>query len=198
MIYTESAEMLKSDVRKELLGKLRGQDPSSREERSLRIQQNLISSRKFAESSTIMSYVSLYSEVDTGLLNRTVLEKGKRLVVPSIDKGNHVIVASELKSMDDLVMGPYGIHVPKVPLEVSLGEIDLVIVPGVAFDRKNMRLGRGKGYYDRFLARPELSLTKTVGFAFHFQVLDNLPSDPHDKPVSRVITDRSPADQRIF
>jgi 5-formyltetrahydrofolate cyclo-ligase len=136
--------------------------------------------------------------VDTGFLNRTVLEKGKRLVVPFIDTGNHVIMASELKSIDDLVMGPYGIHVPRVPLKVSLGEIDLIIVPGVAFDKKNMRLGRGKGYYDRFLAKPELSLAETVGLAFQFQVVDNLPSDPHDKPVSRVMTDRSPVDQRIF
>lgn len=187
--HSVNTKLLKANVRKELLTKLRGQAPSLRQERSLKIQDDLVSSGVFGASSTVMSYCSLYSEVDTGRVNAAVLGMGKRLVVPFIDKKNHVIIASRLESIDDLVEGPYGIHVPEEPLEVSLKEIDVVIVPGVAFSRDNMRLGRGKGYYDRFLARPELSSKKTIGLAFGFQIMDDLPFDPHDRPVSMVITD---------
>jgi 5-formyltetrahydrofolate cyclo-ligase len=66
--------------------------------------------------------------------------------------------------------------------EVPLEDIDLIIVPGIAFDKKNVRLGRGHGYYDRFLcALP--NKTRTVGLAFDFQVVEHLPQDSHDIPV---------------
>ena len=68
-------------------------------------------------------------------------------------------------------------------------EIDLIVVPAIAYDKANMRLGRGKGYYDNFLGAEELRSTPAIGLAFHFQVVDLLPSDSHDIPVSRVITD---------
>ena len=80
------------------------------------------------------------------------------------------------------IFQPRAGHVREVPLE----DIDLVIVPGVAFDKYNMRLGRGHGYYDRFLSSlPDR--TKTIGLAFDFQVVENLPKDSHDIPVSRTI-----------
>jgi len=181
---------LKDTVRKEILGKLRGLAPETRDQRSRRIQEKLISSEEFRSSSTIMTYVSLRTEVDTDHLNEKALEVGKRVVVPFFDLEEHRIIVSELESMDDLVEGPYGIRVPaNGPQRVSLEEIDIIVVPAIAYDKNNMRLGRGKGYYDRFLAEPGLSTSKTVGLAFQFQVLDSLPSDTHDRPVSWVITD---------
>ncbi|MCK4852018.1 MAG: 5-formyltetrahydrofolate cyclo-ligase [Candidatus Omnitrophica bacterium] len=187
---SDNIALLKDKIRKEIIGELRGQAPLLRSERSRRIQEKLISSEEFRSGRTIMTYVSLVAEVDTGLLNKRSLEMGKRVVVPFIDTENQTIIASELTSIDDLVNGPYGIKVPRngsrnMPLE----EIDLIVVPAIAYDKNNMRLGRGKGYYDRFLVRPELSSAKTVGLAFHFQVVDLLPADPDDIPVSRVITD---------
>jgi len=186
----DDIRLSKNNIRKELIEQLKGQAPSLRGERSRRIQEKLLSSDKFRSSKTVMTYISLPTEVETGEFNKRSLEMGKRMVVPFIDTKDRVIIASELESIDDLVKGPYGIYVPRNgPRKVSLKEIDLIVVPGIAYDKNNMRLGRGKGYYDRFLARHELSSTKTVGLAFRFQVVDFLPSDPHDRPVSMVITD---------
>jgi len=170
---------------------LRGLEPSIREERSRIIQQKLLSSEEFRASKTVMTYVSLPSEVDTVLLNTEALKRGKRVAVPYVDTDNQTIIAAELISMDRLARGPLGIYQPEDGLAraVALKEIDLVVVPAIAFDKKNMRLGRGKGYYDRFLSCSDLSSAKTIGLAFSTQIVDLLPSDPHDRPVTRVITD---------
>jgi len=189
-VQFDDIRSLKNNVRKELIEQLKGQAPSLRGERSRRIQEKLLSSDEFRSSKTVMTYISLPTEVETGYFNKRSLEMGKRMVVPFIDTKDRVIIASELESIDDLVKGPHGISVPKNgPRKVSLKEIDLIVVPGIAYDKNNMRLGRGKGYYDRFLARPELSSAKTIGPAFRFQIVDFLPSCPHDRPVSMVITD---------
>ncbi len=138
-----------------------------------------------------MTYVSMPTEVDTYYLNEEALKQGKRIIVPYIDPETHEMIATELLSLNYLKEGPFGIYQPEGGLvkPVPLKEIDLVVVPAIAYDKKNMRLGRGKGYYDRFLAGARPSGTKIVGLAFHFQVVDVLPSDPHDKSVFRVITD---------
>ena len=170
---------------------MRVQDPSSRALRSRIIQEKVFSSDDFRDSSVIMMYVSMPAEVDTYEIIKKSLEEGKRVVVPYVDTTNQTMVASELLSINDLVEGPFGIKQPKdgPARSVQLEEIDLIVVPGIAFDKKNMRLGRGKGYYDHFLAAKELSSAKTIGLAFRFQVLESIPVLPHDKPVSRVISD---------
>jgi len=190
-MHQKSLKILKSDIRKEITEKLRGQAPDLREERSRRIQKKLVSSEEFRAAGTVMSYIATDIEVDTAYLNKKVLETGKRLVVPIIDKEKQIIIASELRSIEDLVKGPYGIYEPAGALvkRVATDEVDLIVVPAIAFDKKNMRLGRGRGYYDKFIAGITVSRTKTVGLAFHFQVVDFLPADPHDRPVLKVITD---------
>ena len=162
-----------------------------RGERSSRIQKELISSRDFNNADTIMSYIALATEVDTSHLNAKILEEGKRLVVPYIDVESQKIIASELRRIEDLVRGPLGIYVPKdgpdrpVPVE----EIGLIVVPGIAFSKKNERLGRGKGYYDKFFSDANLFFPKTIGLAFNFQILETLPVDSHDIILSKVISD---------
>jgi len=186
----DSVKRDKEKIRREIKEKLKGLARSSREEWSRRIQEKFISSEGFKVADVIMTYVALPTEVDTEYLIKTSLEMGKKVVVPFIDNEHHVIIASELRSISDLEKGPYDISVPKNgPIKVCLKEIDIIVVPGIAFDKKNMRLGRGKGYYDRFLALPELSSSNTVGFAYGFQIVDHLPSDPHDKAVSAVLTE---------
>ncbi len=187
----ENIKKEKAEIRKEILGILRCQGPVSRGQKSLIIQRKVISGEDFRKSKVIMTYVSMRSEVDTTYLIEKTLEEGKRVVVPYVDTTKQVIVASELISINDLVKGPFGIRQPKdgPARKVNLKEIDLIMVPGIAFDKKNMRLGRGKGYYDRFLAEEDLSSAKRIGLAFSFQIVDSLPSDPHDMPVSQVITD---------
>ncbi|MFC1480457.1 5-formyltetrahydrofolate cyclo-ligase [Candidatus Omnitrophota bacterium] len=181
----------KEEIRKETIRRLRDQEPSLREERSREIQQKLLSSEEFRASSTVMTYVSLPTEVATDYFNKEALRQGKRVAVPYVDTNNQTIIASELTAIECLEKGPFGIYHPKDGLakKIPLKEIDLIVIPAIAYDKKNMRLGRGKGYYDRFLENKELSSTTTIGLAFHFQVAETLPACPHDRPVSRVITD---------
>lgn len=181
----------KEEIRKEIQRRLQDQAPSERAEKSRTIQERLLFGEEFRTSRTVMTYVSLPTEVDTCYFNETALKQGKRVAVPYIDTNNQTIIASELVSMSCLEKGPFGIYQPKDGCAgtISLKEIDLIVVPGIAYDKKNMRLGRGKGYYDRFLASEELSSSKMIGLAFQFQVVNTLPSDVHDRPVYRVITE---------
>ena len=181
----------KTEIRKEITGLLRDQSPELREERSGIIQNKLLSDGEFETSNTVMVYVSLPTEVSTYLIINTALELGKRVVVPYVNEISQTMISVEIASTEDLVVGPYGIYQPKENLktrEISLKEIDLVIVPAIAFDKDNMRLGRGKGYYDKFLSSGELSSVRSIGLAFQFQILDEVPCDPHDRPVTKVIT----------
>ena len=90
---------------------------------------------------------------------------------------------------DDLEHGPYGISQPKKnpSADLHLRDLNMVIVPGIAFDKRNNRLGRGGGYYDRFLTTVP-SHVPTIGLAFDFQIVDHLPHlDKHDMSVSHVL-----------
>jgi 5-formyltetrahydrofolate cyclo-ligase len=137
-----------------------------------------------------MIYVSLLEEVDTIYIIRKALKLGKRVIIPYIQQDNDELEVSEITALESLEKGPYGILQPPwdrikpVPLQT----IELIVVPAIAFDKKNMRLGRGKGYYDRFLSKKAINNAETIGLAFDFQILESLPYDYHDKPVDQVLT----------
>jgi len=153
------------------------------------IKQKLFDEEIFRKAKVVMFYVSLKEEVDTLPMIDEALKMGKRVCVPVIFKEEMKLIAGEIKDRkSDLEKQHFGIYQPKKDRvrEVPLQNIDLVVVPGIAFDRKNVRLGRGHGYYDRFLSGlPEKA--KTIGLAFSFQILENLPKDSHDIPVWKTI-----------
>lgn len=116
-----------------------------------------------------------------------MLETGKRVVVPLV-RGTRLVL-SELRDLDtDLAPGAYGVWEPvrSAVRPVPVKDVDLVLVPGLGFDRRGHRLGHGLGYYDRLLARLPKT-TATIGLCFDFQQLDRLPTAPHDHAVQRVL-----------
>ena len=137
-----------------------------------------------------MCYVSIGAEVETGWILSQALADGKRVAVPMTRKKPNRIFPAEIRSRQDLkITGHFGIPQPKHPhRRIPLKKLELVIVPGIAFDRRGRRLGRGGGYFDRFLSRLPASVP-CVGLAFKFQVVKKLPVESHDKSVSKVITD---------
>lgn len=181
----------KDKVRKEIIRRLRDQEASLRDSRSAVIQKKLLSSEEFRVAKVVMTYVSLPTEVDTYTIIKEAMKQGKRVAVPYMEPASKTIIASELATIKDLEKGPFGIYQTKKGLEkrVPLREIDLIVVPAIAYDKENMRLGRGKGYYDKFLACEDLSSVETIGLAFRFQVVECLPHGPHDKSVHKVLTD---------
>jgi len=175
----------KERIRKEILEKLRNQKPEKRFQKSKTIKEKLFLLKEFKEAKNLICYVSLKEEVDTFGIIKEALKSGKRIFAPVID-GDQLGI-SEIKDLDkDLQKGPLGVLQPNKKEQIR-EKIDLVIIPGLAFDKNRARLGRGKAYFDTFLKDLSKSV-KTVGLAYDFQVLKSIPVTPHDIPVDIVIT----------
>ncbi|MBN1869325.1 MAG: 5-formyltetrahydrofolate cyclo-ligase [Candidatus Omnitrophica bacterium] len=181
----------KKVLRERILTLLRNQKEEERLTKSLAISNKLFQMVEFQKAETILFYASFNGEVETFEMMKKAQKLGKTIGLPGIIKNKKKIVPTAVKSLEsDLEIGPYGILQPRRGRGQTLKEdhLDMVIVPGVAFDRKNNRLGRGEGYYDRFLASLA-PRTVTVGLAFDFQKVDFLfPQGKHDVPVSCVLT----------
>ena len=186
--------MTKPDLRRQILSRLRRQPSETRLRKSLRIGQRLRGLAVYRRARRILCYVAVDGEVETRPILAQALLDGKQVAVPvAIPHRKRIFPARIQDSARDLTRrGAFGIPEPEnaAGRRIALNRIDLVIVPGVAFDRRGRRLGRGGGYFDRFLARIPSSVPR-VGLAFQFQRVKSIPWEPHDQPVSRVITERS-------
>jgi len=178
-------------LRERILTLLRNQKERERSDRSLAIGYKLFQMEEFQKAETILFYASFDGEVETFEMMNRALKQGKKIGLPRIGENEKKIIPTPVASLEtDLEIGPYGIKQPITdPAKAWKDDcFDMVIVPGLAFDEKNNRLGRGGGYYDRFLETLPSHVT-TVGLAFHFQMVDSLSSsEEHDVPVSCVLT----------
>ncbi|MDD5427931.1 MAG: 5-formyltetrahydrofolate cyclo-ligase [Candidatus Omnitrophica bacterium] len=181
---------MKYKIRTHIKEKLNSHSELEKKQKSGIIKDKLFNEKAFKEAEVVMFYVSLKDEVSTLSMIDEAIKIGKRVCIPVIIKEEKRLIAGEIKDRAmDLERQHFGIYQPKAGhvKEVPLEDIDVIVVPGIAFDKKNVRLGRGHGYYDRFLcALP--NDTKTIGIAFDFQVLEDLPKDSHDIPVWKTIT----------
>lgn len=182
--------MPKNKIREIIKKKLGLQTEEEREKKSEKIARKLFSLKEFKRAKVVMFFVSKDGEVQTKQMIAKAQALGKRIVVPHINHKTKKMLACQIKDMEqELCKGPYGIHQPREDCKrtVSLKSIDLVVVPGIAFSLKGQRLGRGGGYFDRFLKRIPME-TFRVGLAFDFQVVEDIPSFSHDEPVDLVIS----------
>jgi 5-formyltetrahydrofolate cyclo-ligase len=182
--------MNKQIIRDEILKLLRKQREESRQKKSSQIKKKLFSQPLFLQADTIMFYISKREEVDTTGMIEEALKKGKKVVVTMILANEKKRIPTQLiDPKKQLEKGPYGIYQPKKQFmrKIMLKTIDLIIVPGVAFDRRGNRLGRGGGYFDRFLAKLKKRNVPIIGLAFKFQILNKLPVFSHDIPVNKLI-----------
>ncbi len=147
-----------------------------------KIQAQLVSLEQFNKANTVMVYASLPWEVDTSFIWDYVEEK--RLVFPKVAGSNLRLIV--VKSLEELKPGVMNILEPISEKEIEPGEVDLVIVPGIAFDYSGYRLGYGGGYYDKLL--PKVKGLK-VGLVPERFWLPQLPREEHDIPVDVVISE---------
>ncbi len=141
----------------------------------------------FTAAKRIFCYLSLPDEVQTDKIIDEALKKGKKVFVPVIT-GNQILPA-QLKNLREVERGPLGIRQPVCPhLQTNRISFDLIITPGIVFDRQLFRLGFGKGYFDRFLSDYK-GKTLLVGIAFKEQVINRLPIEPWDVQLDKVLTD---------
>jgi 5-formyltetrahydrofolate cyclo-ligase len=181
----------KKELRKKVQELRDAIDPEQRKLLSARVADNLWSVPEFASAASILFFISFRSEVDTVPMIRHALDEGKVVCVPCTDDGNKSMVASRIFDLEsDLEVGNYDIPEPKKEcLRPILAEnIDVVLMPGVAFDVSGGRLGYGGGYYDRFLEKcgPRCAL---IAVAFEIQIIDHVPCADHDHHIHKVVTE---------
>ena len=180
----------KQDVRKTILTLLKNQKEEDRLRKSSVIRQRLFQDPDFVHSKTVLFYASLPEEVETFVMIRQAMEQGKHVALPNVNLQQKQIIPRLISNLEeDLEYGPYNIQQPKGAShqQLELNLIDVVIVPALAFDRQNNRLGRGAGYYDRLLQKLPSRIAQ-IGLAFDFQILEKFPLESHDIPVTRVIS----------
>lgn len=179
---------LKQNLRRIYLAKRDAIDPAERHAKSLEIGRQLTDAEHFAQARQIAFYCTFGSEVDTREMMRAAFKSGKRVFLPTINPKSKTMSFSEHDgNFENLVCNFFGIAEPEgPPAEVSL--LDLIIVPGIAFDPQGWRLGYGAGYYDRFL---KTVYAPTIGVAFAAQIHNALPVGENDVPVDLVITENA-------
>lgn len=152
---------------------------------------HLLASPQWQQAGTIFTFVNMpKSELPTQRLIKAAFSQGKRVAAPVI-AGKGLMEAYEFNDLAELQVDAYGILAPnpRIHRQLSPQDIDLVIVPGLAFDRRGYRIGRGGGYYDRYL--PRLSQkASTVGWTAERFVLQKVPVHPHDVPVKYIVTEQ--------
>lgn len=185
-----SAAERKQQIREEAHRRRNAQE--EKDSLSLRICETFVGLPEYAVAKTVMYYVDVRSEVRTRHYLPTAIASDKRIVIPYCVDGE--LELFHLTSMDELSLGMYRILEPRPELRdlpekrVSVTDLDLVMVPGVAFDQTGARMGHGKGYYDKLLehARPDAPL---VALAFESQIFPEIPTMPHDIFMDKIITE---------
>lgn len=180
----------KGAIRKLFISKREGLTSVEKREKSLLIANRLLNVDEFKKAEICLLYASFRNEVDTYNLIPLILKKEKRLAFPIIDQKSKGLLLCEIKNgLEDLITSTYGIKEPKLEKGrlLSIDEIDLFLVPGVAFDLSGTRLGFGGGYYDRLLAKAQKK--PILALAFEIQITSNLPCEPFDIKMKKIITE---------
>lgn len=154
------------------------------------ITEKILGSYLYKKSNTIMTFISFSNEVNTHNLIKESISNKKRIIVPITFPKTKEIRPSEISNFDELEIGFYNILTPKKEFIrlINPMEIELTIVPGLAFDRNGYRIGYGGGYYDRFLSLyPDII---KIGIAFDLQIVDSLPREEFDIPVDFIVTEK--------
>lgn len=188
---TKANDQQKSNTRAEMRAMLEKLSDGYRREAAVAACSHLTALEAFTHANVVMLYMPLANEIDLTPAAIRCFQSGKTVCVPRVDWKRRDMDAVEVTSFDDHVMevDEHGLRTPRAgpPLVPTL--IDLVVVPGLAFDPHGNRLGRGGGFYDRFLRRLRRPAV-TVGLAFDAQIIDAVPADDRDFAVDVIVTDR--------
>lgn len=188
----EALQQLKQTLREQAHANRREQpdkDPLSQ-----RICETFAALPDYAAAKTVLFYLDVRAEVRTRHYLPKALTHGKRIIVPYCVDGE--LELFHLQNMDELDVGMYKILEPKAELrsvaakQVDVRELDLVMVPGVAFDRRGARMGHGKGYYDKLLEHARHD-TPLVALAFECQLFPEIPMQAHDIFMDKIITEKA-------
>ncbi|MDP3111563.1 MAG: 5-formyltetrahydrofolate cyclo-ligase [Thermodesulfovibrionales bacterium] len=182
---------IKKTIRRETLQRRDSIAKNLKAEKDISILQRIIMLPEFSAAKKILFYASFRSEVDTIDLIKLSLHLEKTAVLPRVCREENILRLYEIKSINELARGYMWILEPSVD-EARLrkmSDIDLVIIPGAAFDTQGNRLGYGAAYYDKLLATMERKIP-IVAPAYEEQIVEKIPAEPHDIKVDKIITDK--------
>lgn len=182
----------KPTLRKQLKQTLADFTAPQRHTKSLAATSLLTATPEFAAARVVMLYLSTPDEIDTATLALRCWQQGKMVVVPKVSWDQRRMMPVEISSLSDdqmTVTGP-GIREPREGNPIPLGMIDLVVVPALGYTADGHRIGRGMGFYDRFLGQRDF-LGVSCGLAFEEQIVPQMPTQDHDQPVAMLVTDRA-------
>ncbi len=183
---------MKEKLRNEILLKRNQLTPDEVDRLSASIMSRFLALEFYQKAKNIMLYLDFRNEVKTGPLIAQMLNEKKQVLIPVINPSDYSMVVSELKDpQNDLFPGKFGLMEPNKDTlrAVDPKTIDLVLVPGLVFDKNGYRIGFGAGYYDRFLPKlgPHVPL---ISLAYELQVVDVVPKETYDVPVHMIITEK--------
>jgi 5-formyltetrahydrofolate cyclo-ligase len=180
----------KPALRRRLRDILTGMTDGDRHVKSVAACSLLASTPEFAAASVVMLYLSTPMEVDTSPLALKCWQAGKSVVVPRVSWDQRRMLPVEITSLQTgFTTTGHGIREPDAGKPFPVDLIDLVVVPGLGFSEAGNRIGRGMGFYDRFLAQPDF-VGVSCGLAFQDQVVADIPVLDHDMALSMLVTDR--------
>ena len=156
---------------------------ASSEQLCARLRENMV----WHQARSVLLFAPLADEPDVWPLLAEALHAGKQVALPRFEAGKNTYAACQIRvPAEDLVSGQFGIREPNNSCPVmALNRLDLILVPGVAFDLHGRRLGRGRGFYDQLLAEVR---GHTCGVAFDEQMVADIPTEPHDIPLNCILT----------
>ncbi|MBN1342470.1 MAG: 5-formyltetrahydrofolate cyclo-ligase [Phycisphaerae bacterium] len=180
---------MKKELRQRLRKVLASIDPEELRTRSAEACHLLEEQPEFHRAEVVMLFFSLTAEIDTTPLILRAWQDRKRVLAPKVSWEQRRMLPIEVTSAADIHEVRMGIREPIRGVPFPVGEIDLVILPGLAFDHVGNRLGRGKGFYDRFLAHKDYRAV-SCALAIEEQIVDSVPVGPHDMPIDMLVTDK--------
>lgn len=182
----------KSEIRSETLARRDVLSDKERAEKSQAIMKRLFDFANFLEARIVMYYVNSSSEVITEAMIRKTLKYEKIVALPLIDQTKKHIVPLKIDDLDkDILPGYRRIRepIPQRCKVIPVEQINLAIIPGIAFDERGGRIGYGTGFYDKFIPGLDVT-TRKVALAFECQIVQQIPMEPHDRYIDIIITEK--------
>jgi len=185
----DTIEKLKSVFRENVKTQRAQVSPEVAQEAAMSLWTQLKQESFFQNSKRVAAFCSIGTEIDTMPLLAGILKSGKKLYLPKTDKTKTLIEFHPVRDLKTLTPGRFDILEPPEGTVLPPEEIDLILVPGLAFDNRGHRLGYGQGFYDRYLKLIKPGCF-TLGVAYSFQIIDKTPNIEHDIPVNAVLTEK--------
>lgn len=189
---TESNPLIserKKGLRQKMLAMRRALSANETESRSSSLKENILSLPEYKNAKKIMAFLAMKGESNLDGFIRQALLDGKEVYIP-VCLPERQMEAGRLIDMEHFEKGPLGLRNLPAGYEVTIPEsLDLVLIPGLAVSQEGIRLGMGAGYYDRYLAR--VPFEKRVAALWDFQVIPDIPSEPFDQKIAKIVTDKS-------